>query len=73
LIPADPVLAEQVASRFRLSGAQKKRLAQAARREGEGAPEALAWRLGVEEARDALLLAGRSARVLANYRRRCSR
>ena len=30
LLPAQPVLAEQVASRFRLSGAQKKRLALAA-------------------------------------------
>ena len=30
LLPAEPALAEQVASRFRLSGAQKKRLALAA-------------------------------------------
>ena len=32
LLPADPTLAEQVAARFRLSGAQKKRLALAAGR-----------------------------------------
>ena len=33
LLPPDPALAEQVAARFRLSGAQKKRLALAAARE----------------------------------------
>ena len=32
LLPPDPALAEQVAARFRLSGAQKKRLALAAAR-----------------------------------------
>jgi len=59
LLPADPALASQVASRFRLSGKQKKRLATAAGRNGEtGAPKALAYRLGRDEARDRLLLAG---------------
>ncbi|MDE1914638.1 MAG: CCA tRNA nucleotidyltransferase [Sphingomonadales bacterium] len=66
LIPADPALAEQVASRFRLSGAQKKRLACAARRM-QGTPHALAYRLGVEEARDALLLDGQDARGLDGF------
>jgi len=58
LLPADVALAEQVASRFRLSGAQKKRLASAAQREGEpGDPRALAYRLGRDEALDRLLIA----------------
>ena len=58
LLPADPAVAEQVAARLRLSVAQKKRLAVAARRE-RGEPRALAYRLGREEAIDALLLTGR--------------
>jgi len=57
LLPADPALAEQVAARLRLSVAQKKRLALAARRE-RGEPRALAYRLGRDEAIDALLLGG---------------
>jgi poly(A) polymerase len=53
LLPADPPLAEQVASRFRLSAAQKKRLATAAgRAEEPGAARALAYRLGRNEAMD---------------------
>ena len=55
LLPPDPVLAEQVAARLRLSVAQKKRLALAARRE-RGEARALAYRFGREEAIDALLL-----------------
>lgn len=59
LLPAEVSLAEQVASRFRLSGAQKKRLALAAGRgTKEDNPRALAYRLGVEGALDQLLLAG---------------
>ena len=47
LLPADVPLAESVASRFRLSGAQKKRLALAAARDGrEDAARPLAYRLG---------------------------
>ncbi len=38
LLPPDPALAEQVAARFRLSGAQKKRLALAAGRNPESPP-----------------------------------
>ena len=59
LLPPDPALAEQVAARFRLSGAQKKRLATAARREGSpDDPRTLAYRLGKDQALDLLLLSG---------------
>lgn len=59
LLPADPALAEKVASRFRLSGAQKKRLTLAAGRGGaEPDARALAYRLGREAALDRLLLTG---------------
>ena len=66
LLPADPVVAEQVAARLRLSVAQKKRLATAARREA-GEPRALAYRLGRAEAIDALLLAGRPVAALEGW------
>lgn len=58
LLPADVAIAEGVAARFRLSGAQKKRLASAARREAEPVPRSLAYRLGLEQALDRLLLVG---------------
>lgn len=68
LLPADPALAEAVASRFRLSGAQKKRLASAAAREGVVIdPRALAYRLGREAALDRLLLAGASIAPLTGW------
>jgi poly(A) polymerase len=68
LIPADVTLAAQIASRFRLSGVQKKRLMSAANRPGATAlPQALAYRLGVPEAVDALLLAGRDATGLGDF------
>jgi poly(A) polymerase len=68
LLPADAVLAEQVAARFRLSGAQKKRLALAADRGGEnGDVRGLAYRLGREAAVDRLLLAGQGVGALANW------
>jgi poly(A) polymerase len=57
LLPADPVLAEAVASRLRLSTAQKKRLATAVARTLSDTPRALAYRLGLVEATDRLLLA----------------
>ena len=60
--PANVPLAEQVASRFRLSGAQKKRLATAAAHNGEaGDARSLAYRLGMEQALDRLLMAGHDA------------
>ena len=59
LLPADDKAAAQVASRLRLSTANKKRLTSAARRsDAPGDPRALAYRLGREEAVDRLLLAG---------------
>ncbi|MCB2072904.1 MAG: CCA tRNA nucleotidyltransferase [Novosphingobium sp.] len=68
ILPADPSLAEQVASRFRLSGAQKKRLVTAARRDGDPAePQELAYFLGMEEAADRLLLEGRDISPLSGW------
>ena len=78
LLPADVPLAEAVASRFRLSGAQKKRLAIAAARAEKPVPpspdaggalnaRALAWRIGGESALDRLLLAGESIAPLAGW------
>lgn len=59
LLPADVQLAEAIASRFRLSGAQKKRLALAAARDGSSiAARPLAYRLGREAALDRLLIDG---------------
>ncbi|MDG2004083.1 MAG: CCA tRNA nucleotidyltransferase, partial [Novosphingobium sp.] len=59
LLPADISLAKQVATRLRLSGAQKKRLIAAAKRENRpGDPRALAYWLGNEGALDRLLIAG---------------
>ncbi|MFM5923525.1 MAG: CCA tRNA nucleotidyltransferase [Novosphingobium sp.] len=68
LLPADVALAEQVASRFRLSGAQKRRLALAAGRvEVVGDARALAYRLGRDAALDRLLLAGGSTAPLRDW------
>lgn len=83
LLPPNPELAEQVAARFRLSGAQKKRLATAAGREeilpgtGRGTAEgggggalaarALAYRLGKEQAIDRLLLTGQDMTPLNGW------
>jgi poly(A) polymerase len=68
LLPADVSLAEQVASRFRLSGAQKKRLSTAAARNGDPADvHALAYRLGIEQALDRLLMAGRDVTALKDW------
>ena len=58
LLPPDPLAAEQVAARLRLSIAQKKRLILAARRNEASEPRALAYRIGHEAALDRLLLAG---------------
>ena len=68
LLPADPALAEKVASRFRLSGAQKKRLTLAAGRGGaEPNARALAYRLGREGALDRLLLTGANTGALNGW------
>lgn len=72
LLSPDVPLAEQAASRFRLSGAQKKRLALAAGRgqipaaTGEN-PRALAYRLGLTAALDRLLLTGQSVAPLEGW------
>jgi len=59
LLPPAAGLAEQVAARFRLSTAQRKRLSVAAARDGNASdPRTLAYRLGREEALDRLLLSG---------------
>jgi len=68
LIPADPPLAEKIAARLRLSGAQKKRLALAAARRGEpGDSRALAYRLGRAEAMDRLLIGGADCSMLEGW------
>ena len=68
LIPADVPSAEQVASRFRLSGAQKKRLALAAGRDASQADaRALAYQLGRPAALDRLLLTGASVAPLEDW------
>jgi poly(A) polymerase len=68
LLPADPALAETIAARFRLSSVQKKRLSQAAAREGNDASaRELAYRLGRTEALDRLLLTGQSVAPLAGW------
>lgn len=68
LLPAQVPLAEQIASRFRLSGAQKKRLALAAGREAEpGEARALAYRLGHDGALDRLLIAGADASPITGW------
>ena len=68
LLPPEPALAEQVASRFRLSAAQKKRLATAAARMGNGREaRALAYDLGLEGALDRLLLTGGTIAPLQDW------
>ena len=57
LLPSDPVVAEDVAARLRLSNKAKKRLV-CAIGPAKGPPAALAYRLGVACAVDRLLLAG---------------
>ena len=79
LLPADAEIAGQVAARFRLSGAQKKRLMSAAgrnekplllsdaRQELASAARALAYRLGLEQALDRLLLTGANTSPLKGW------
>ncbi len=68
LLPADVSLAEQAASRFRLSGAQKKRLKVAAGRDNMAQDaRTLAYRLGIDGALDRLLLTGGDISPLQNW------
>ena len=63
LLPPEPLLAEKIAARLKLSNKARKRLACAADRDLGINPEALAYRVGVECAIDRLLLAGDSAKA----------
>lgn len=65
LLPRDPVLAEDIAVRLRLSNKARKRLACAAASDPASGPHALAYRLGTDCAVDRLLLAGRTADAAA--------
>lgn len=56
LLPADPALADQVGARLKLSNAQRKRLVSAAEPGEPGPARALAQTIGIEPARDRLLL-----------------
>jgi poly(A) polymerase len=71
LLPREPAIAEDIATRLRLSNKARKRLACAATPDCSGPPQTLAYRLGNECAVDRLLLAGRSddARSIADWHR----
>jgi len=56
LLPADPMLAEQVGARLKLSNAQRKRLGSAAEPGPPAPARALAQSIGIEQARDRILL-----------------
>ncbi|MES2754768.1 MAG: CCA tRNA nucleotidyltransferase [Pseudomonadota bacterium] len=56
LLPADQT--EEVGARLKLSNAERKRLVAAGTGPGDAGPRALAYRAGVDSARDRLLLAG---------------
>ena len=56
LFPADPALAETVAARFKLSNRLRKRIASARSGNIDGPVRVLAYRIGVESARDRWLL-----------------
>ena len=69
LLPPDPLIAEKVAARLKLSNRLRKRLALAAAGDPGGNPRALAYAIGKEGAEDRLLLAGQvdAARELAGF------
>ncbi len=68
LLPADPALAEAVASRLRFSTAQKKRLATAAGRSAQtGDARTLAYHLGHQAALDRLVLTGADTAPLRGW------
>ena len=58
LLPADSGIADRVAARLKLSNKARKRLASAVTPHSGTAPRALAYRIGIEQAQDQLLLAG---------------
>jgi poly(A) polymerase len=65
LLPRDPLIAEDVAVRLRLSNKARKRLACSASSYLLSSPQALTYRLGKDCALDRLLLAGRPADAAA--------
>lgn len=72
LLPADPVAAEQIAARLRLSIAQRKHLALVAARPAAGhgpedAARPLAYKVGREAALDRLLITGGDIAPLTNW------
>ncbi|WP_120076645.1 CCA tRNA nucleotidyltransferase [Aurantiacibacter odishensis] len=68
MLPAEPKTAEQVAARLRLSNAHKKRLSRlAARARRPGDARVLAYREGMDVARDLLLLAEQSTAALKGW------
>ncbi|HEY6049250.1 MAG TPA: CCA tRNA nucleotidyltransferase [Sphingomicrobium sp.] len=60
LLPRDPVVAEAIAVRLKLSNKARKRMACAAMAELTSSPRALAYRVGTDCAVDRLLLAGKT-------------
>ena len=58
LLPPEPLLAEKVAARLKLSNKARKRIACAAERGTDISPQALAYRVGSECAVDRLLVSG---------------
>jgi poly(A) polymerase len=60
LLPTDSGQAERIGARLKLSNAQRKRLAVAAETGLPEEPRALAYRVGIESARDRLLLQNRA-------------
>ena len=69
LLPADPALAEAIANRLKLSKAQRKSLICLAQREqaDNDNPRALAYYIGIDNARDRLLLGGFSLEPLTGW------
>ena len=65
LLPRDPMLAEKIAVRLKLSNRARKRLACAASADLEANPQALAYRTGLDCATDRLLLADKPAEAAA--------
>ena len=61
LLPRDPVLAADIATRLRFSNKAKKRLACSAGADLGSSPKALAYAVGIDCAVDRLLLAGRTS------------
>ena len=61
LLPRDPLVAEKVGARLKLSNKARKRLAFAAPRDVGPNPQVLAYKIGIEGAIDRLLLAGNDA------------